>query len=99
MEPSQLLRVLNAAGKTIYRVQLPKEGRVIFLGWEPSGNALAAVQNLGGAFLWFPSKPDSVQQWEGMQFSSQVALARPRIGPERRSGDVGEGSTRDGAMA
>ena len=120
MEPSQLLRVLNTAGKTIYRVQLPKEGKVLFLGWEPSGNALAAVQNhgtrsrrrpptacppplaglssapsalaapapllslltagrasrrdapSGGAFLWFPSKPDSVQQWEGMQFSSQV---------------------------
>ena len=34
------------------------------LGWEPNGNALAAVQNHGGAFLWFPSKPDSVQQWE-----------------------------------
>ena len=26
---------------------------------------LAAVQKLGGAFLWFPSKPDSMQQWEG----------------------------------
>mmetsp|Transcript_10863 Transcript_10863/g.24249 ORF Transcript_10863/g.24249 Transcript_10863/m.24249 type:complete len:890 (+) Transcript_10863:3-2672(+) len=72
VEPGQLLRVLNGAGKTIYRVQLPKEGRVIFLGWEPSGCALAAVQNHGGAFLWFPSRPDSVQQWEGMQFSSQL---------------------------
>ena len=54
------------------RVQLPREGRSIFLGWEPSGAALAAVQDHGGAFLWFPSKPDCVQQWEGMQFSSQV---------------------------
>ena len=33
---------------------------------------LAAVQKLGGAFLWFPSKPDSMQQWEGMQFSSKM---------------------------
>ena len=52
--------------------QLPREGRTIFLGWEPSGAALAAVQDHGGAFLWFPSKPDCVQQWEGMQFSSQM---------------------------
>ena len=53
-------------------LQLPREGRTIFLGWEPSGAALAAVQDHGGAFLWFPSKPDCVQQWEGMQFSSQM---------------------------
>ena len=33
---------------------------------------LAVVQKLGGAFLWFPSKPESVQQWEGMQFSSSM---------------------------
>ncbi len=44
----------------------------MFLGWEPSGAALAAVQDHGGAFLWFPSKPDSVQQWEGMQFASSM---------------------------
>ena len=71
-EHTQLLKVIDKDGKTIYRVQLPKEGRTIFLGWEPSGAALAAVQDHGGAFLWFPSKPDSVQQWEGMQFSSQM---------------------------
>jgi WD40 repeat protein len=52
--------------------QLPKEGRCIFLGWEPSGAALAAVQDHGGAFLWFPSKPDCVQQWEGMQFQGSM---------------------------
>ena len=33
---------------------------------------LAVVQKRGGAFLWFPSKPESVQQWEGMQFSSSM---------------------------
>ena len=33
---------------------------------------MAVVQKLGGAFLWFPSKPESVQQWEGMQFSSSM---------------------------
>ena len=71
-EPSQLLKVLDENGKTIYRVQLPREGRTIFLGWEPSGAALAAVQDHGGAFLWFPSKPDCVQQWEGMQFANQL---------------------------
>ena len=32
VEVGQLLRVLNSSGKTIYRVQLPKEGKVIFLG-------------------------------------------------------------------
>lgn len=53
-------------------VQLPKDGRCIFLGWEPSGAALAAVQDHGGAFLWFPSKPDCVQQWEGMQFQGSM---------------------------
>ena len=121
-EQTQLLKVIDESGKTIYRVQvsrqkstfrphertargctgctpllpcfipllrqrsmvasslvsprlflqLPREGRTIFLGWEPSGAALAAVQDHGGAFLWFPSKPDCVQQWEGMQFSSQM---------------------------
>jgi len=71
-EHTQLLKVIDETGKTVYRVQLPKEGRTIFLGWEPSGAALAAVQDHGGAFLWFPSKPDCVQQWEGMQFSSQM---------------------------
>ena len=71
-EHTQMLKVINHEGKTIYRVQLPREGRTIFLGWEPSGAALAAVQDHGGAFLWFPSKPDCVQQWEGMQFSSQM---------------------------
>ena len=69
---SQVLRVLNAEGRLIYRVQLPPEGRTILLGWEPSGAVLAVVQKLGGAFLWFPSKPESVQQWEGMQFSSSL---------------------------
>ena len=39
---------------------------------EAEAKALAAVQDHGGAFLWFPSKPDCVQQWEGMQFSSQM---------------------------
>jgi len=73
IEHSQLLKVIDEHGKTTYRVQLPKEGRCIFLGWEPSGAALAAVQDHGGAFLWFPSKPDCVQQWEGMQFSSRTA--------------------------
>jgi len=72
VEGSQLLKVIDSTGKTIYRVQLPREGRTIFLGWEPSGAALAAVQDHGGAFLWFPAKPDCVQQWEGMQFASQV---------------------------
>ena len=71
-EHSQLLKVIDDTGRVIYRVQLPREGRTIFLGWEPSGAALAAVQDHGGAFLWFPSKPDCVQQWEGMQFSSQM---------------------------
>ena len=71
-EHTQLLKIIDRTGKTIYRVQLPQEGRTIFLGWEPSGAALAAVQDHGGAFLWFPSKPDCVQQWEGMQFSSQM---------------------------
>ena len=70
-DSQQLLRVLDDSGATVYRVQLPREGRVIFLGWEPSGAALAAVQDHGGAFLWFPSKPDCVQQWEGMQFANQ----------------------------
>jgi len=76
MEHTQLLKVIDGSGKTIYRVQLPQEGRTIFLGWEPSGAALAAVLDHGGAFLWFPSKPDCVQQWEGMQFSSQVLRAK-----------------------
>ena len=53
-------------------MQLPPEGKTIMLGWEPSGAVLAVVQKLGGAFLWFPSKPESVQQWEGMQFSSSM---------------------------
>jgi len=30
------------------------------------------VQRLGGAFLWFPARPENVQQWEGMQFSTKV---------------------------
>ena len=71
-EHTQLLKVIDEKGKVVYRVQLPQEGRIIFLGWEPSGAALAAVQDHGGAFLWFPSKPDCVQQWEGMQFASQL---------------------------
>ena len=166
-----MLRVLDAKGKLVYRVQLPPEGnpspdpnpsptpqpkpchspgkatnpnptptlplplstqdpipallgKTILVGWEPSGAVLAVVQKLGGAFLWsapfpplpipnpnqaplqargytavgghlprsrcdlatslcdlprsrcdlatsrlprFPSKPESVQQWEGMQ--------------------------------
>ena len=53
-------------------MQLPPEGTTIHLGWEPSGAVLAVVQKLGGAFLWFPSKPESVQQWEGMQFCSKI---------------------------
>ena len=51
---------------------MPPEGKTILLGWEPSGAVLAVVQKQGGAFLWFPSKPESVQQWEGMQFSSSM---------------------------
>ena len=30
------------------------------------------MQRLGGAFLWFPARPENVQQWEGMQFSTKV---------------------------
>ena len=71
-DKSNVLRVLNAEGRLIYRVQLPPEGKTVLLGWEPSGAVLAVVQKLGGAFLWFPSKPESVQQWEGMQFASQM---------------------------
>ena len=67
--------MIDSSGKTIYRVQLPRDGRCIFLGWEPSGAALAAVQDVGGAFLWFPSKPDCVQQWEGMQFAASMMRA------------------------
>ena len=53
-------------------MQLPPEGKTVLLAWEPGGAVLAVVQKLGGAFLWFPSKPESVQQWEGMQFSSSI---------------------------
>ena len=58
VDAEEALKVVNSSGSVIYRVQLPQEGRIIFLGWEPSGAALAAVQDHGGAFLWFPSKPD-----------------------------------------
>ena len=71
-DKTNVLRVLNAEGRLVYRVQLPPEGKTVLLGWEPSGAVLAVVQKLGGAFLWFPSKPESVQQWEGMQFASQM---------------------------
>ena len=69
---TQVLRVLDAKGTLIYKVQLPPEGRTVMLEFEEAGAVLAVVQKLGGAFLWFPSKPESVQQWEGMQFSSSM---------------------------
>jgi len=72
VDSAQQLKIVSEHGKVLYRVQLPEEGRTIFLGWEESGVVLAAVQKLGGAFLWFPSKPGTVQQWEGMQFSSKI---------------------------
>jgi len=68
----QEMRLLSPKGDVRYRVQLPREGQTIFVGWEQSGSVLAAVQKLGGAFLWFPAKPEAVQQWEGMQFSSKL---------------------------
>eukprot|EP00965_Chrysotila_dentata_P100079 3306791-Pleurochrysis_carterae.AAC.1 len=37
----------------------------------PTLRVALPVQKLGGAFLWFPAKPEAVQQWEGMQFSSK----------------------------
>ena len=58
--------------RLVHRVQLPPEGKTIMLGWDPSGAVLAVVQKLGGAFLWSPSKPESVRQWEGQQFSSST---------------------------
>ena len=76
VDSSQMLKVLNDEGHTVYRVQLPASATTIFVGWEPSGAVLAAVQKLGGAFLWFPSKPEAVQQWEGMQFASQARRRR-----------------------
>ena len=63
---------MSRDGELKYRVQLPPEGSIVFLGWEKNGRVLAAVQKLGGAFLWFPSKPQTMQQWEGMQFSSKI---------------------------
>ena len=72
VDAKQLLRVMSRDGELKYRVQLPPEGSIVFLGWEKNGRVLAAVQKLGGAFLWFPSKPQTMQQWEGMQFSSKM---------------------------
>jgi len=72
VDAKQLLMIIDHTGSLEYRVQLPPEGQTIFIGWEPGGSVLAAVQKLGGAFLWFPSKPENVQQWEGMQFSTKV---------------------------
>jgi hypothetical protein len=72
VDSQQLLMIIDRTGCLEYRVQLPPEGHTIFIGWEPGGSVLAAVQKLGGAFLWFPSKPENVQQWEGMQFSTKV---------------------------
>ena len=72
VDAKQLLRVMSRDGELKYRVQLPPEGSIVFLGWERHGRVLAAVQKLGGAFLWFPSKPQTMQQWEGMQFSSKM---------------------------
>lgn len=72
VDANQLLMIIDHTGNLEYRVQLPSEGHTIYIGWEPGGSVLAAVQKLGGAFLWFPSKPDNVQQWEGMQFSTKV---------------------------
>ena len=59
-------------------MQLPPEGKTVLLAWEPGGAVLAVVQKLGGAFLWFPSRPESVQQWEGMQFSSSIMRSAVR---------------------
>jgi len=72
VDAKQLLMIIDSTGKLEYRVQLPSEGHTIFIGWEPGGTVLAAVQKLGGAFLWFPARPENVQQWEGMQFSTKV---------------------------
>ena len=43
---------------------------------KPAGAVLAVVQKLGGAFLWFPSKPEAIQQWEGMSFSSSFKVTK-----------------------
>ena len=72
VDAKQLLMIIDKHGRLEYKVQLPIEGLTIFIGWEPGGSVLAAVQKLGGAFLWFPAKPENVQQWEGMQFSTKV---------------------------
>ena len=64
--------IADAEGAVLYRVKLPGDGTTIFVGWASSGAVLAVVQKLGGAFLWFPAKPGTVQQWEGMQFSSKM---------------------------
>ena len=72
VDATQLLQIIDASGRLEYRVQLPVEGTTVFIGWAPGGSVLAAVQKLGGAFLWFPARPENVQQWEGMQFSTTV---------------------------
>ena len=73
---TQMLRVLDAKGTLIYKVQLPPEGRTVMLEFEEAGAVLAVVQKLGGAFLWFPSKPEAIQQWEGMSFSSNFKVTK-----------------------
>ena len=57
--------MLDAQGTLIYKVQLPPEGRTVMLKFEEAGAVLAVVQKLGGAFLWFPSKPESVRLGKG----------------------------------
>ena len=67
--------IADAEGAVLYRVKLPGDGTTIFVGWESTGAVLAVVQKLGGAFLWFPAKPGTVQQWEGMQVESRTPLS------------------------
>ena len=64
--------IADAEGAVLYRVKLPGDGTTIFVGWESTGAVLAVVQKLGGACLWFPAKPGTVQQWEGMQVESRT---------------------------
>ena len=44
---TQVLRVLDAKGTLIYKVQLPPEGRTVMLEFEEAGAVLAVVQKLG----------------------------------------------------
>ena len=66
----------NLYSSPSWKVQLPPEGRTVMLEFEEAGAVLAVVQKLGGAFLWFPSKPEAIQQWEGMSFSSNFKVTK-----------------------